>query len=146
MDFLVWCGVFSFGVGAFGLWVCFLLFDMLGIGFWGKCFMNTWPLLGLGCGIFLSLLALCLGGSRSSRPRGWLYFEGPWGPGVIVGVFLSHFVTGFSNKHAFATFYLGGAFTLPQGRKEVPNIIFSFYAKCMICENGIRTHTHDTMW
>ena len=38
---------------------------MLGIGFRGKCFMNTCPLLGLGCGVFLffvSLLALCLGG------------------------------------------------------------------------------------
>ena len=31
---------------------------------------------------------------------------------------------------------------LPQGRKEVPNIIFSLYAKCMVCKNGIRTHAH----
>ena len=30
---------------------------------------------------------------------------------------------GFSNKHEFATLFLGGAFTLLQGRKEAPNII-----------------------
>ena len=53
MEFLVWCGVSSFGVGAF------VFIDMLGIGFRGKCFMNTFPLLRLGCGVFLSLF-LCL--------------------------------------------------------------------------------------
>ena len=61
---------------------------------------------------------------------------------LLLLFFPSHIGTGFSNKHAFATFYLGGAFTLPQGRKEVLNIIFSLYAKCMVCRNGIHTHTH----
>ena len=61
---------------------------------------------------------------------------------LLLLFFPSHFGTGFSNKPVFATFCLGGAFTLPQGRKEVPNIIFSLYAKCMICRNGIHTHTH----
>ena len=32
---------------------------------------------------------------------------------------------------------------MPQGRKEAPNIIFSLYAKCMVCKNRIRDrHTH----
>ena len=45
---------------------------------------------------------------------------------VILGLSLS-------NKHEFATLFFGGAFTLPQGRKEVPNIILFLYAKCMVC-------------
>ena len=64
VGFFLWCGCF---------WVASVFIDMLGIGSRGKCFMNTCPLLGLGCGVFLFfvfLLALCLGGSRSSRPRG----------------------------------------------------------------------------
>ena len=60
---------------------------------------------------------------------------------LLLLFFPSHIGTGFSDKSVFATFYLGGAFTLPQGRKEVPNIIFSLYAKCMVCRNGIQTHT-----
>ena len=62
--FFLRCGCF---------WVATVFIDMVGIEFRGKCFMNTCSLLGLGCGVFLffvSLLALCLGGSRSSRPRG----------------------------------------------------------------------------
>ena len=62
--FFLWCGCF---------WIASVFIDMLGIGFRGKCFMNTCPLLGLGCGVFsffVFLLALCVGGSRSSRPRG----------------------------------------------------------------------------
>ena len=68
---LVWCGAFLLWCGCF--WVVSVFIDMLGIGFRGKYFMNTCPLLGLGCGVFsffVSLLALCVGGSRSSRPRG----------------------------------------------------------------------------
>ena len=61
---------------------------------------------------------------------------------LLLLFFPSHIGTGFSDKSVFATFCLGGAFTLPQGRKEVPNIIFSLYAKCMVCRNGIHTHTH----
>ena len=34
---------------------------------------------------------------------------------------------------------------MPQGRKEVPNIIFPLYAKCMVCKNGIHTHTHTLL-
>ena len=49
-NFFLWCGCF---------WVVSVFIDMLGIGFRGKCFMNTCPLLGLGCGVFLSLF-LCL--------------------------------------------------------------------------------------
>ena len=54
----------------------------------------------------------------------------------FLSFFLSFFLIlglGFSNQHVFATFCLGGAFTLPQGKKEVPNIILSLYAKCMVC-------------
>ena len=42
--FFLWCGCF---------WVASVFIDMLGIGFRGKCFMNTCPLLRLGCGVFL---------------------------------------------------------------------------------------------
>ena len=48
--FFLWCGCF---------WVSSVFIDTLGVGFRGKCFMNTCPLLGLGCGVFLSLF-LCL--------------------------------------------------------------------------------------
>ena len=65
--------VWGFFLGCGCFWVASVFIGMLGIGFRGKCFMNTCPLLGLGCGVFsffVSLLALRVGGSRSSRPRG----------------------------------------------------------------------------
>ena len=46
--FFLWCGWF---------WVASAFIDMLGIGFRGKCFMTTCPLLGFGCGVFLCFFA-----------------------------------------------------------------------------------------
>ena len=50
---------------------------------------------------------------------------------------------GFSNKHEFATLFFGGAFTLPQGRKEAPNIIlFCMQSAWYVKWNSTFKHTH----
>ena len=49
----------------------------------------------------------------------------------------------FSNKHEFATLFFGGAFTLPQGRKEAPNIIlFCMQSAWYVKMEFEHTHTH----
>ena len=65
--------VWGFFLGCGCFWVESVFIGMVGIGFRGKCLMNTCILLGWECGFFsffVSLLALRVGGSRSSRPRG----------------------------------------------------------------------------
>ena len=83
--------------------------------------MNTCPLLGLGCGVFLSLFLClhCVLGGLGVLDQGADSTLRDPELQVLLLFFSSHFGTGFSNKHVFATFCLGGAFTLPQGRKEV---------------------------
>ena len=95
-----------------------------------------------GFSFFVSLLALCVGGLGVLDQGADSTLRDPEVQVLLLLLFPSHIGTGLSNKHVFATFCFGGAFTLPQGRKEVPNIIFSLYAKCMVCRNGIHTHTH----
>ena len=48
----------------------------------------------------------------------------------------------FSNKHEFATLFFGGAFTLPQGRKEAPNIILCCMQSAWYVKMEFETHTH----
>ena len=72
-DYSPWifgCGlVFPFGVG--GFWAISMCFDMLGIVFRGKCYMNTLPFAEIGMWGFCCFFAYILSwGSRSFGPRG----------------------------------------------------------------------------
>ena len=51
---------------------------------------------------------------------------------------------GFLNKHEFATLFFGGAFTLPQGRKEAPNIILCCMQSAWYVKMEFE-HTHTAL-
>ena len=112
-------------------------FDMLGIVFRGKCYMNTLPFARIGIwgfSFFVSLLTLCFGGPGVLDQGADFTLRDSDVPQtlkkiIIIMISVVILGLGFLNKHEFATLFLEGPLHCHKVEKRPRTL---FYVVCKV--------------